>query len=164
MPLRFPRFALLSLLAVAAGCVPRVAPPPPPPTPAPTQAPAPAPSPRAVDWQDWPVTPGTWRYAREATGSSATFGADQAALRCQGGAVRLTGAPGGQGAVTIRTTSATRTLPTGADGAVSLSARDPLLDAIVFSRGRFTIERAGAATLVLPPWAEVARVVEDCRG
>ncbi len=159
MPLRFSRLLVLATLA-AAGCVPRVAPPPPP-APAPIPAPAPAPTPLAADWQDWPVTPGTWRYAR---GTGATFGGGQASVRCTGGAIRLAGATGGSGAVTIRTTSATRVLPAAADGSVTLPARDPLLDAIVFSRGRFTIERAGAATLVLPPWAEVARVVEDCRG
>jgi hypothetical protein len=47
--------------------------------------------------------------------------------------------------------------------AVSLVTRDPLLDAIAFSRGRFMVEVPGTATLYLPAWPEVARVVEDCR-
>lgn len=164
MRLRFFRPLVLATLLAAAGCVPRVAPPPAAPAPVPVPAPAPAPPARAADWQDWPVTPGTWRYARDAGGTGATFGAGQASVRCAGGAIRLAGGAGGSGPVTIRTTSLTRSLPAAADGGVALSARDPLLDAIVFSRGRFTIERAGAATLVLPPWAEAARVVEDCRG
>jgi hypothetical protein len=46
---------------------------------------------------------------------------------------------------------------------VSIPARDPLLDAIVFSRGRFAVETRGMAPLYLPSWPEVARVVEDCR-
>ena len=46
---------------------------------------------------------------------------------------------------------------------VSIPARDPLLDAIVFSRGRFAVETQGLATLYLPSWPEVARVIEDCR-
>jgi hypothetical protein len=47
---------------------------------------------------------------------------------------------------------------------VQLQARDPLLDQIAFSRGRFTIEAPGAAMLVIPAWPEAARVIEDCRG
>ena len=42
-------------------------------------------------------------------------------------------------------------------------AYDPLLDAIAFSRGRFTVESESGAMLVLPAWPEPARVVEDCR-
>ena len=41
---------------------------------------------------------------------------------------------------------------------------DPLLDAIAFSRGRFVIEQTGQPPLVLPPHAEIGRVIEDCRG
>ena len=46
---------------------------------------------------------------------------------------------------------------------VVLSARDPLLDAIAFSRGRFALEAAGLETLYLPAWPELSRVIEDCR-
>jgi len=38
-----------------------------------------------------------------------------------------------------------------------------LLDAIAFSRGRFSVEAAGTARLVIPAWPEAARVVEACR-
>ena len=48
--------------------------------------------------------------------------------------------------------------------ALALTASDPLLDAMGFSRGRFVIEQAGAAPLVVPAWAEIERVTEDCRG
>ena len=47
--------------------------------------------------------------------------------------------------------------------AVTLDARDPLLDAMAFSRGRFAIEVAGQPALYLPSWSEVGRVIEDCR-
>ncbi|WP_324743459.1 hypothetical protein U8326_08035 [Tsuneonella sp. CC-YZS046] len=69
----------------------------------------------------------------------------------------------------IMTETATRLLdarPTGAqsaDLATNLSARDSLLDAIALSRGRFAVEAAGLPTLYLPSWAEVSRVIEDCR-
>lgn len=47
--------------------------------------------------------------------------------------------------------------------ALPVAARDPLLDALAFSRGRFAIETAGLPTLYVPSWPEVSRVVEDCR-
>ena len=47
--------------------------------------------------------------------------------------------------------------------ALPIAARDPALDALAFSRGRFAIETAGLPTLYVPSWPEVGRVVEDCR-
>lgn len=44
-----------------------------------------------------------------------------------------------------------------------VTARDPRLDQMAFSRGRFLIDAAGQPRLVLPAWPEVARVIEDCR-
>lgn len=72
-------------------------------------------------------------------------------------------------AMTLRTTSAIRALATRPTGgvppylAVAVAVRDPLLDAIGFSRGRFVIEQPGLPILVIPSWAEILRVVEDCR-
>lgn len=72
--------------------------------------------------------------------------------------------------LTIRTSSATRMLevqPTGGAlpyVAASFAVNDPLLDAMAFSRGRIAIQQAGAQTLVVPPYAEIGRVIEDCRG
>ena len=71
--------------------------------------------------------------------------------------------------LTIRTSEMTRSVATQrAAGAVpQVVARfaldDRLLDAMAFTRGRFTVEQPGATPLVLPPWAEVGRVIEDCR-
>jgi hypothetical protein len=71
--------------------------------------------------------------------------------------------------MTIRTSTLLRTLPGAPTGgtppyiAVALTPRDGLLDAIGFSRGRFVIEQAGYPTLVVPAWAEIERVTEDCR-
>jgi hypothetical protein len=45
---------------------------------------------------------------------------------------------------------------------VSLGARDPLLDAMAFSRGA-AVEVAGLPALVLPADPAISRVVEDCR-
>jgi hypothetical protein len=168
------RLIAAAALALVVGCVPRT-PAPPPPAPAPLPRPTLA-APAPVDWQDWPRTPGTWFYERDARGSRALFGrasADAlAVLRCDRAERRVTLSRTGAGAsaLSVRTTALTRTLPasaaTGATPMVmaALAATDPLLDAMAFTRGRLTLEIRGAAPLVLPPYAEVSRVVEDCRG
>lgn len=166
----------VSLLPLAvAACVPASRPPAA--SPAPTRVvavPAPAPVPAlGPDWQDWPVTPGAWTYRRY-TGSSATFSTtgDESGtllvITCSpGGPVELNRTAPGTGPLTVRTSNATRALPVRSVASTTtratLQPTDPLLDAIAFSRGRFTVEQAGTAPLVLPPHAEVARVVEDCR-
>jgi len=163
--MHFPRALspLLPLLAVA-GCVaaPEPAPPPPPAAVAPSAPPPPAPA----DWQDRPPTPGGWRYGREPGGSVATFAASTVTLMCRspGREVVLSAAGLAGRPATVRTTSITRRLVPAADGTIMLAARDPLLDAMAFSRGRFTLEVAGGPSLVLPAQAEIGRVVEDCRG
>jgi hypothetical protein len=59
----------------------------------------------------------------------------------------------------IRTTAGDRRF---ADVRAPLPAGDPFLDEIVFSRGRFVVETAGAM-MVIPAWPEPAKAVEDCR-
>ncbi len=54
-------------------------------------------------------------------------------------------------------------VPLAGELVVALSVRDPLLDQIAFSRGRFALELTGAETLYLPSWPELSRVIEDCR-
>lgn len=171
------RLSATLLLVATAACV---GPPPAPPAPVrPRFQPAPAPprpAPLAADWRDWPQTPGTWTYRRDARGTLALFGragADAVAtLRCDAAVRRLYLSVAGVDVapMTVRTTSLTRVLamqPTGATpayAATALAASDPLLDAIGFSRGRFVLQQPGRAPLVLPAWAEVERVTQDCRG
>ncbi|MET4896238.1 hypothetical protein RN629_03575 [Sphingomonadaceae bacterium jetA1] len=165
---------ILALAAGLSGCIPATprpeAPRPVHPAPAPT-----TPPPRPVltqDWRDWPLTPGDWRYLRDAQGTHATFGqpgAPSLILSCDLRARQIhIGRPGAvPGSLTIRTSSTVRALPSraSATGAtVTLAAADPLLDAMAFSRGRFTMEQAGQTTLVIPAYAEIGRVIEDCRG
>lgn len=164
--------AFVAIIAVA-GCTaaPRVVPSPPPPR---IVASAPPP-PLAADWRAWPMTPGTWRYGRDEHGSVAMYGrvnADAVAvLRCDraNGRVFLSVPGATPGTLTVRTSSTARALPVGATGgtpayvAATLAPTDPLLDALAFSRGRFALSLAGGPPLVLPAWAEVGRVVEDCR-
>lgn len=156
-----------------------VAAPPPAPVPRPVAVAPPRPAmiaaPAGSDWRDWAVTPGDWVYRQDARGSIALFGGPGSdalvTLRCDraAGMVYLSRAGAATAPVTVRTTSMARSLaarPTGSVPdyvAVALAPRDALLDAMAFSRGRFIVEQPGAPTLVIPAWAEVPRVVEDCR-
>lgn len=170
----------LATVVLLAGCVPPGAPPATEEVPAPVLRPVPVrPTPAAPvsgDWRDLPRTPGDWQYRGLGTGSSAaTYGtrgaAPVATLTCNraGGQVTMTFATPRPvaGTITIRTTSTQRSLtvqPMAGGVGVALPASDRLLDAIGFSRGRFVVEGAPVGRLVLPAWAEVLRVTEDCRG
>lgn len=157
---------VLAILAALGGCVGPAGPPAAVPVPASRSVPpVPVAPPLAADWRDWPITAGDWRFERRATGAVATYGVSASpslSLSCTpDGRIRLERGAGAAGRMTVRTTSLTRALT--AEAAVSLLPTDPLLDAIGFSRGRFVVETAGAPPLVVPAWAEILRVVEDCR-
>lgn len=157
-------------------CVPPAAPAPTPapsPTPAPRPAPAPAPAPFAGNWMDAPQTAGDWRWRSAGQDSIAEFTAPAGQLLLQmictaDRDVTLTVMHRDTGTqlVQVRTETMDRTLSVG-DGEASLTAvlepRDPLLDAIAFSRGRFAVEVPGSPTLYLPSYPEITRVIEDCR-
>lgn len=158
------------LLAGLAGCVPRPeapppAPPPPPPAPAP-ELPPPPPEPPA-DWRDAPLSAGDWSYRGDGSASVATYGTGAFELRCTGGQISLVRAGSNGGSLAVRTTFGDRSLPVRPEGGAvvaTLASSDPLLDQIAFSRGRFLIQAAGVAPLILPAWPEPVRVIEDCRG
>lgn len=178
-PLR--TITLLLTLGVVAACVPRQAPPPPVaappprpvvvPRPTPTPPPPPPPVPNLA-WTDAPLSPGNWTYRPSAQGSAATYGSalPSFTVRCMGGGQvilsRAGAGAGARGALTFRTSSIARSVSAVVqpDGTTAtLSANDPLLDALIFSRGRFSVEAPGAAPLIVPTWPELARVVQDCR-
>ncbi len=110
-----------------------------------------------------------------ASGSEASFvnasALPQLTIRCTRATRRITIAKPASAAaplLTVWTSAQTRALPSGFNPATQrlsadVIAYDPLLDAIAFSRGRFGVSVSGAAPLVVPAWAEVARVIEDCR-
>jgi hypothetical protein len=180
-----PRLFLASsaLLALVSCSAPEIAPEPSPPAPIPlpTRAPlpmptpTPTPTPLASDWRDWPLTPGTWAYRQDERGSIALYGragADaELTLRCDRarGRIYLSRRSDAAAALTVRTSTDRKTLdalPTGgtpAYAAVELGLRDPLIDSMGFSRGRFVVQGGGASDLVLPAWPEILRVAEDCR-
>ena len=158
--------------------------PPPPPAPAPAPppvavpAPAPQPVPVEENWIDRPQTAGDWSYQAEPDETLAVFGTPGAAklvIACdlgtrRVGIVRRTSAPmEGQVAMRISTETTSRPmLATPASNAparvmATLDARDPLLDAMAITRGRFAVEAEGQPGLYVPAWAEVTRVIEDCR-
>jgi hypothetical protein len=123
------------------------------------------------------VTPGSWAYRPDARGSIALYGragADaELTLRCdrERGQIYLSRRfdAAEPARLTVRTSSTLRTLAMQPSGgapaylATALGPRDALLDAIGFSRGKFVVEGAGTPALVMPAWAEILRVVEDCR-
>jgi hypothetical protein len=118
---------------------------------------------------------GSWTYSPAADGSEAVFlnasAQPQLIIHCSRAARRVTISRPAMAAAPflfVWTSSQTRNLPASFNPAIArisagLSAYDPLLDAIAFSRGRVGISVSGQAALVVPAGAEVARVVEDCR-
>ena len=168
---------LVAMLALAA-CVSSPPPPAPKAVSAPPGAAAMAPAPALTgDWNDWPFTPGDWTYSREGRGSVGQFGASgrraMLSLRCDMQTRRVTlsreaSAPAQH--MVIRTSSMTKQLPaqltsgTPAYVAVEIMTNDPILDAMAFSRGRILVDAEGQQPVIVPSWAEIARIVEDCRG
>jgi hypothetical protein len=174
--MRTSRLALAAGLAAALGsCAsPRAEPEPAPAPvrPAPRPAPPAPPPPQQLPWQDAPLSAGDWTYDPANRGAHFGLpGQPSFVVRCEaGGQVALErrgAAPATAGTLTFRTSTTARTLQarSGPEGlSALLPAGDPLLDAIVFSRGRFAVE-AGMMMppLVVPAWPEPARVLEDCR-
>lgn len=118
---------------------------------------------------------GNWTYLATNDGSEATFsntsGQPQLTIRCTRSTRRvaiLKAAPSASPSLWIWTSSKKMSLPatydsTSARVSADLGAYDPLLDAIASSRGRIGFSSSGLQALVVPPWADVARVIEDCR-
>jgi hypothetical protein len=182
MRLSYASLALLSLPTFLASCVgPPSAPRPATPAPvAPTPSPAPSrpapPPPAPVEWQYRAVAPGDWRYQADANGSSATYGASPATpalvLRCDRTARQISlsriGATTGS-ALAVRTSYGATSWPAVPVATPSprltaaRAASDSVLDQIAYSRGKIAVEVPGTDMLIVPAWAELSRVVEDCR-
>jgi hypothetical protein len=132
----------------------------------------------SLDAQDIGTTTpiaGNWNYAVTNDGSEASFsnaaGNPQLWVHCTRATRRVTIAKPASAAapfLNVWTSSATRSVPSAFNPAtgrltIDLSAYDPLLDAIATSRGRVGFSVGTQPALVVPPWAEAARVIEDCR-
>ncbi|MCK0098087.1 hypothetical protein MWU38_01710 [Qipengyuania sp. S6317L1] len=156
------------------------------PTPAPVARPAPPPAPTPPpivrepvfeNYLDAPQTPGIWRYADERDESFAMFMSTETAgpafmVRCAGGQIALARFTRGPSrlplAMEVQTETTSRSLSASPiEGrpivAATLSAQDSLLDAMAITKGRIAIGVEGEHTLYLPAWAEITRVIEDCR-
>lgn len=118
---------------------------------------------------------GNWLYGSTPDGSEATFsnssGQPQLTIRCTRSTRRVTilkAASSASPSLWVWTSSEKMTLPATFDPiaqkvSADLGAYDPFLDAIASSRGRIGFSSSGLEALVVPPWADVARVIEDCR-
>lgn len=173
---RFLPLTALSSALVLAACVPQRPAPAPTPVSSPTARPTPTPKPvepvrPIANWRDMPATPGDWNWSRPVTGSQAVFAGGLFWMHCnrENRTITLTRAASGttaQAQMLISTTQGNRSLvanPVAGGLAASLDARDPLLDDMAFSRGRFAVQVAGSDPLFVPSWTEVSRVIEDCR-
>jgi hypothetical protein len=170
--------AITLLMMALASCVA------PPEKPAPRPAAPPLPpalpaAPPQQDWRDVPLTPGDWAWRGQPGQSSlAQYGVTgQAvvfALRCDLAGRNIVFSRAGalvtpSGALSFTTSFGSFALAAGNGGGqpsaivAQIGARDPRLDQLAFSRGRFLVNVPGQAQLVLPAWPEIARVIEDCR-
>jgi len=121
-----------------------------------------------------PIT-GQWTYVATSDGSESTFadasGNLQLWAHCTRATRHVTFAKRASAAapfLNVWTSSLTRDVASSFNPAtgrltIDLAAYDPLLDAIVSSRGRVGFRVGTQAPLIVPPWAEAARVIEDCR-
>ncbi|HYD23153.1 MAG TPA: hypothetical protein VEB68_00015 [Croceibacterium sp.] len=173
------RLAALPLavcLALAACVAPAPEPTPAPspmPTPTPTPVATPTPVPSFANWMDAPQTAGDWTYQAGLARFGETAAEPRLTLRCDraSGVVEIVRAGTAAAALPmiVRAEAMERSVdarPARSDPpsiVAQVPARDPLLDAMAFSKGRFAIEVAGLETLYVPAYPEVTRVIEDCR-
>jgi len=107
-----------------------------------------------------PLAAGQWSYVSTATGGEARFGSNLLLLCDKPTRTVTISRPGSPvAALTILTDMQVRAIPPNG----RLSAYDPLLDAMAFSRGRILISGGSEAILAVPSWPEAARAIEDCR-
>ena len=139
--------------------------------------PAPVDPAQFAGFLDQPQTPGDWRYEGDGLSTVAQFGAGEEtafAVFCDLetrmiGLDRTLGQPGGAPRpITIATETAIRAVEASVQDktprlVAMLAPDDPLLDAMAITKGRFAVAAPGEPTLYLPAWAEVSRVIEDCR-
>ena len=128
-----------------------------------------------ADYSNSATAPGSWSYVAIAGGSEARFMDATGTIRLVVGCSRATrqvtiartsAAPAAS--VSVWTSSLSRDVPARFEPnamrvSAQLAAFDGLLDAIVFSRGRFAVSMPGFSALVVTAGPEAARVIEDCR-
>ena len=132
-------------------------------------------TPAAADFSNSPMMPGIWSYLTVPGGSNARFTDSTGTIRISMGCnktsrgvtiARTSTAPAAT--LSIWTSTSSRNQPALFEQAAqrviaTFNAQDTMLDAIVFSRGRFAVSMPGAPAFVIPTGPEPARIVEDCR-
>ena len=136
-----------------------------------------SPAPAVADYSNSPLLPGSWSYLTvPGGGSNARFTDSTGTIRISIGCnrtsrgvtiARTSTAPAAS--LSIWTSTSSRNQPALFEQAAqrviaTFNAQDTMLDAIVFSRGRFAVSMPGAPAFVIPTGPEAARIVEDCRG
>ena len=130
----------------------------------------------ATDFSNSPLLPGSWSYLAVPGGSNARFTDSTGTIRVSFGCnkasrgvtiARTSAAPAAT--LSIWTSTSSRSQPAmfeqGAQRVIAtFNAQDTMLDAIAFSRGRFTVSMPGAPAFVIPTGPEPSRIIEDCRG
>ena len=118
---------------------------------------------------------GSWSYGPTADGSEAVFanaaGAPQLWVHCTRATRRVSisrAATAAAPLLNVWTSSLAKGVASSFNSAtgrltIDLANYDRLLDAIVSSRGRVGFAVGTQPSFVVPPWAEPARVIEDCR-
>jgi hypothetical protein len=118
---------------------------------------------------------GSWSYAATSDGSEATFvnvgGAPQLWVSCTCSTRQVSIAKAATAAapfIAVWTSSQSRSIPASFNPTtvrltIQLGASDSLLDALSNSRARLGFTVGSEPPLVVPAWAEPARVIEDCR-
>ncbi len=133
-------------------------------------------TPAVTDYADSPLLPGSWSYLTVPGGSNARFTDPTGTIRISVGCnktsrgvtiARTSTAPAAS--LSIWTSTSSRSQPAMFEQSAqrviaTFNAQDTMLDAIVFSRGRFAVSMPGAPAFVIPTGPEPARIVEDCRG
>jgi len=131
-------------------------------------------APAAIDLDAVQATVGNWSYRPITGGSEADFvdsgGHVRLAVRCnrttRAVSIVRTGMTAAAPYLTVTTTYGARNLASSfvaGNLTAAVAANDPLLDDIAFTRGKWAIANSGVGALVVPSWAEVPRVFEDCR-
>ncbi|MEM6859057.1 MAG: hypothetical protein AAF559_14425 [Pseudomonadota bacterium] len=128
------------------------------------------------NYLDAPQTPGDWLYVDEPAESLGLFGIGNPVhpfvIRCDKrtrriGLARRTEQSGPLAMVITTETTKRQMVAQSVKGyglaAADLDPGDSLFDAMAITKGRFVVEVEGEDALYVPAWAEVSRVIEDCR-
>lgn len=134
-------------------------------------------APQSDGWMDEALTLGAWGYENRGSLTLAVFTTPTRgtafAIQCLQPSRQIALIMAGQSVASptmqVRTETTSRAIAARlsvgelSNVAASLPGDDPLLDAMALSKGRFAVETEGLPPLILPSWAEVTRVIEDCR-